>query len=189
MCIRSLVSFVVLLLGFLLGPGGLAQSESKKKLYLLEDTAGRRWCGFGRESTWRAEVQSLSAMLVSTVEYLNGHIAVVSVTEEDETGDWIVYDRYSLDESGALRKLHRTISVLPGDRTQKEVFLIHDGRATKQSTSSLRLSTGKPTTPSQDWLPDVPVITNIQDFPFSPLIGSKRFEVWSKGRACIEGQP
>jgi hypothetical protein len=125
--------------------------------------------------------------VVGTVDFWNSHVSAVSLTEEDDAGDWIVYDRYSLDGSGAIRTLDRTINILPGDRSEREVFLINGGKANKRSTASLRLSTGKPIPPSKDWIPDVPVVTNVKEFPFWSLIDSKSLEVWSKGRACIDG--
>jgi hypothetical protein len=186
MLIRIVLSPLgVILLGCMLpASNGFAQAANGKKLYLLQDAADRQWCAFGRESAWKSEVQSRSALLVATVEYAGSRISTVSVTDEDETGDWIVYDTYSLDGGGALRTLSRTINVLPGDRSQKEVFLMRNGRASRQSVTSLSLSTGKVATSAVDWLPSVPVITSVQAFPFSSLIGSKRFEAWSKGSVC-----
>jgi hypothetical protein len=177
-------SGILVLLSSMFMQGGSPQTAAKT-IYLLEDAEHQQWCAFSSESGWKSQVNSLSAMRVATVDYVNDHISVVHITEEDETGDWIVYDHYSFDKSGALQKLKRTMNILPGNRSEEQVFLVQDGKTIKQSTISRDLSTGKPTAPSNDWLPDVPIITSVQAFPFSSLIGSKRLEIWSKGKACI----
>jgi hypothetical protein len=187
MRIRNPFSLVLsLLVTCLLASDGRPQSESKRTLYVLEDRVGRQWCAYSEEAAWRNEVQSLSAMVVATVDYANGHISAVWVTEEGESGDWIVYDHYFVTDSGAICRLERTVNVLPGDRSEKGVFLIQNGRTTKQSTASLRLTTGKPIPPSDELLPNVPVVTNVNDFPFSSLIDKKGVEAWSMGKACVK---
>jgi len=35
-------------------------------------------------------------MIVGTAEYKSGRLVAVNVTEQDESGDWIVYDHYSM---------------------------------------------------------------------------------------------
>ena len=160
--------------------------KSAKKIYLLADTEHQQWCAFSSEATWKSEVKSLSSMRVTTVDYVDGRVTTIRVTEEDETGDWIVYDHYSLDESGMLRKLKRTINVLPGDRSEEQVFLIQGEKSRKQSSTSRTLSTGKPISPSKDWLPEVPIVTSLHVFPFSPLLDAEKLdEIRSKGKACV----
>jgi hypothetical protein len=156
-----------------------------KTLYLLQDEKNEQWCAFGDESEWKGEVNARSAMTVATVDYVNGSISAVSVTEQDEAGDWIVYDHYFFNESGAISKLKRTINVLPGDRGEDEVFLMAEGVARKQSIVIRKLSTGEPASTPSDWLPEVPIATRIEALPFFPLIGSQGLKAWPKGRYCI----
>jgi len=58
------------------------------------------------------------------------------VTEEDETGDWIVYGHYMIDSEEPVVGLTRTINVLPGDLTQDEPYVIEGGKAKKQTSKS-----------------------------------------------------
>jgi len=184
---KSLLSLVAsLLVTCLLASDGRPQSESERSLYVLEDRVGRQWCAYREESVWRKDVQALSALVVATVNYANGNVSAVWVTEEGESGDWIVYDHYFVADSGAICRLERTSNVLPGDRSEKEVFLIQGGRATKQSMASVRLSTGEPIPPSDDLVPTVPVVTNVTDFPFSSLIDKKGVEAWSMDKTCVK---
>jgi hypothetical protein len=156
-----------------------------KRIFLLEDAEHRRWCAYSSESVWKSQVTSLSATLVSTLELEDDHLAAVSVTEEDEAGDWIVYDHYSLDSKGELQNLKRTINVAASDTSEDETYLIRNGKAKKQGRVTRKLSTGEISPPKKEWLPDVPMVTHIQDFPFADLAREKLPEVQSKGSVCL----
>jgi hypothetical protein len=80
----------------------------------------------------------------------------------------------------------RIINVLPGDGSENETYLILDGKAKKQASDSRRLST-KEVLPDKekDWLPNVPIVARLRDFPFASLILEKHSELSSSGRVCI----
>jgi len=156
----------------------------RQSMYLLEDVPGQRWCAYRSQAAWKSAVDSLQALGVATVEYRNEHSSAVNFTQQDEAGDWIVYDRYSLGENGRLNQLRRKINIIPGDVSEEQVFEINDERANKISTVRRKLSTGKiDGNPRDVWLPDLPVITTLQAFPFSSLL-NKRSAVLSKGKDC-----
>jgi len=159
---------------------------SAKTLYLLEDDKHEQWCAFREEREWKAEVESVSALVVATATYVDGRLSVLEVTQQDEAGDWIVYDHYSLDQSGRISKLKRTINVLPGDRSEDEVFLMVSGSPKKESAARRKLSTGEPVSGPDVWLPDVPIKTRIEAFPFFPLINSAGTELRSKAKSCAQ---
>ena len=159
---------------------------SDKALYIANDLENEeRWCAFSKESDWKSASESLKSLTVARVEYKGDRIAEIYVTERDEAGDWTVYDAYSLDESEKPQSLKRTMNVIPGDRSEEELWLIKDGRATKQRSTSHSLSTLKPVDPTPIIFPEVPIVRSLQGFPFWRLIRDKRREVLSKGRACI----
>src|SRR3954465_7773238 len=124
-----------------------ASPESVKSvgqsMYLLEDAQGQRWCAYRSQAAWKSAVDSLQALDVARVEYRNEHSSAVNFTQQDEAGDWIVYDRYSLGENGRLNQLRRKINIIPGDVSEEQVFEINDERANKISTVRRKLSTGK----------------------------------------------
>jgi hypothetical protein len=176
----------VLLATLVMSNVGFAQRKSGKEIFFLEDDQRRQWCGYSDQSEWKSAVQSLSAMIVGGVAYLKDRVSVIHVTETDESGDWAVYDEYTLDQNGRLQKLKRTINVLPGRITEDQIFRIENGKAIQESRSSRELGTGKPTQfPGGNWRPDLPVITNVQAFPFWPLILDARAEILAKGKACV----
>jgi len=170
---RKRVSLVIAL-----SIGLLVQCESSsptgsEKLYLLE-AAGQQWCVYRSEAEWNADVQQQQAMVVATVEHVSGRLIAVNVTEQDESGDWIVYDNYTMSADGQPQSLKRTVNILPGERSEERVFRIRAGLATQQSAATRQLGTGKSLRGAETWLPDVPVITRVQGFPFASLIGAER---------------
>jgi hypothetical protein len=149
-----------------------ASAQAKaSKVFLLEDLANNQWCSYTVESTWEAKVQETGAMTVGRLDYSNGHLSRINVTETDESGDWAVYDHYFLDDHGRLVKLLRLLNVLPGDKSVSQTFSISGGKVTKTATSEKQLSTGKErTNPTADWLPDLPIESATTMFPFASLL-------------------
>jgi hypothetical protein len=168
-------------LAIALSIGVLAQCESSsqtaiEKLFLLEDAAQQQWCIYRNEAEWKGDVEQQDAMVVATVEHTSGRVAAVNVTEQDETGDWIVYDNYVIGADGQLQSLNRTVNILPGERREQLVFQLRAGRASQQSRTTARLGTDKPLPNAETWLPDVPVVTTTEAFPFASLIGAERLK-------------
>jgi len=177
----AILTGVLFLLSVVVVNAALAQSTGKR-LFLVEDAEHHRWCAYRSESEWTSEVKSLTAMIVGMLEYSGDH-----VTEEDEAGDWTVYDHYVIDDKGQISGLKRTINILPGDRSEDETYVMLDGKPKKQASNSRRLST-KEALPGQKekvWLPDVPIITRVQDFPFVSLILQKHPEFSSNSKVCV----
>lgn len=158
--------------------------QKASKLFFLEDTENGQWCAFDKEPAWNKSVQATEAMTVGALTYVNGHLSRIDVTEAGESGDWIVYDNYFIDEKGLVTRLSRLINTLPDDRSVSQEFLIHKGTPIKTKVSERELGSGKLLTPSEPaWLPDIPIRTELQQFPFSGLVA--RPDMDANGRACI----
>ena len=156
-----------------------------KAVYFLKDDSHKQWCAYANESRFKTQIQSLKAMIVGGADYADGRLLTARVTETDETGDWAVNDEYTYNKSGKIQALKRTINILPEDFSEEQIFVIENGRAVKQRSVYRELRTGKVSQKSVNGFEAPPVITNTEGFPFSDLIGSKRYEVWSKGSVCI----
>jgi hypothetical protein len=155
------------------------------KVFLLEDAVSNQWCAYKNEATWNAAVEHARAMRVAALAYSNGRLSKIDVTETDESGDWIAYDRYFVDDRGQMIKLSRMINVLPGDRSVLQTFLISDGKVKKIATTEKQLSTGKPlTAPESVWVPNLPVETTTGKFAFSGLLG--RRPLWTNSKYCVQ---
>jgi hypothetical protein len=155
------------------------------KIFFLEDTGTNQWCAYNREATWKAAVRNAEAMTVGTLIYSDGHLSQIYLTETDQSGDWMVYDHYFLDDHGRIVKLSRMINVLPGDRSVLQTFSIRDGKATKSVTKAKELSTGETlTSPEPVWLPEVPIETSMGMFAFSGLLRRPGLRITNK--TCVK---
>jgi len=167
----------------------LAQSSEKgvtrNAVYFLKDDSDKQWCAYASESRFKAQIESLKAVVVGGASYSDGRLLTVRVTETDETGDWAVNDEYTCDKSGKIQTLRRTINILPENSSEEQFFVIEKGRAVKQRSVYRELRTGKATGKSVNWFEAPPVITATEAFPFWPLLGARRDEVWSRGSVCV----
>ena len=167
-------SLALALAGVLLVQCDSGVDAVSEKVYLLEDASNQEWCIYTNEREWKADVELRGAMKVATVDQVNGRITWIRVTEQDETGDWIVYDTYSLDANARMSRIKRTANILPGDRSEERIFLVRAGRAVGESSATRRLGTGEPFRAAENWLPNVPIVTSVEALPFSPLIEAER---------------
>lgn len=177
---RVILATVLLVLfsGYLSGKGKAG------KVFLLEDRRSNEWCGYKDEAAWNAAVQEAGAMTVGTLTYSGGRLSKIDVTETDETGDWLVYDQYFLNDRGRIVRLSRMINVLPGNRSVVQTFSIRDGKVTRTGTTVKDLSTGRPLTSSKPvWLPDLPIRTERRAFPFWSLL--RRVDLGAANKSCV----
>jgi hypothetical protein len=158
---------------------------SDREIFLVEDRQHHQWCAYASKSDSRSEAERLKAMVVVGVDYSKGRISAMHVTQWDESGDWSVDDKYSLDQNQKLRTLSRVTDNFSLGITQDQLFQMENGKAIRERSASRASRTGKTTEDlSSDDLPDVAIMTDLQSFPFWPLIRDKRQEVLSKGRVC-----
>jgi hypothetical protein len=181
----TLIALLLNVMSPLLVLGQTSRPSQDKQIFLVRDAEHKKWCMYLNESDRNSVVASLEATNVGTLHFTSdGDLSAIDVAEEDESGDWVVYDHYVIDINNHVLKDERRINILPGDRAVEESYLIKDGRATKEKSITRSLSTGKELSDHETWLPDVRVITRIGDFPFSPLVAGKYSEMSSKDKAC-----
>jgi hypothetical protein len=155
-------------------------------LYLLGQGDGT-WCGFSTERMWTSEKDSgTHVLLVGKLDYFRGRVAVIYVTSLAETGDWTTYDKYSLDNTGSISSLERTIEVPEGFK-QEQLWTIKNGHATEQKSLTLNLATNELVSEDKVSVSSPDVVTKLQEFPFWPLVRDHRQEIISKGKYCASG--
>jgi hypothetical protein len=154
-------------------------------VYFLKDEVHRQWCGYARESQLKAHIEAVRAMNLGKTDYKNDRVVAVRVIEGDETGDWEVQDEYTVDGAGRIRTLKRTVNIVPEDTREEQDFLITNGKVTQRRSTRRELRTGKRTQKRVEWFQAPPVVTRLQNFPFSELIFAKRQAVWSTGQVCV----
>ncbi len=161
-----------------------SRSSEVKKIYFLRDDTDMRWCGYAGQLRYKAQATLLNPMVVGAADYDSGRIAKVRVTEEDESGDWVVYDEYTVSEGSKIRTLKRVINIIPEDNSEEQVFSMVDGKAVKQRSAHHELRSGKPTGHTVEWFESPSIITRPQMFPFWTLLNQSK-AVWANGEACV----
>jgi len=122
---------------------------------------------------------------VATMDFSDNQLTLIDLTTEDEAGDWMVFDHYTINVAGEPEILLRKSNILPGDRSVTLTYLILDGKAKLQKRMTTSLTTGEKFTGPENLLPRVPVITRRADFPFRSLNAAKYADVLSKGKICV----
>jgi hypothetical protein len=165
--------------------GSTSAQPKTSRVFFLEDTVKHQWCAFTSETIWKEAVQEVEALTVGTLIYSDEHLMQIDVTETDESGDWTVYDHYRLDDREQLKKLSRTINVLPGDRSVVQTFVIHDGKTDTIKTVATQLSTENPLNSAKPiWMPELPIATSTRMFPFAVLFEAPSLRIHAK--SCLE---
>jgi len=141
-------------------------------VYVLNNPQKQQWCGYLDQKLWRSQIDENGALETASVEFSDGHPRRIKFTEEDdpESGDWIAYDTYMLDDDGSVRSLQRTTNVLPGDVSRTESFVNREGKLVKTVVTMKSLKTGRSVAPRKVWFPDRPLPRNVTALPFSALL-------------------
>jgi len=170
--------------------GSSTGTQRTSKIFIANDADHHQWCAYPTQSAWQSDVKLFGSGIVATLTSAQGRLSSIEVTTEDEAGDWIVYDHYTVSTDGTLQEDKRKINILPGDRSVEESYLIRDGKAKKQSSTTKSLSTGKSLASSEDWVPEVSVIARLKDFPFASLIRTATdTDSLLRGRECVASRP
>jgi hypothetical protein len=186
MRLATVVFIILVLVISAAGQTNSAQTGSRS-LYFLSDS-DEHWCAYGDETEWKSDVQRLRALTVAMIQYTGDRVSLMHFTDEDEAGDWIVYDIYSMDKQGKIESLTRTINIIPEDRSELETWRIQGGKPSRQNSISRTLGTLKPVEPTPIFLPGEPIITSLETLPFWAWARDKRQDVWAKGKMCFAVQ-
>jgi len=172
---------------FLVVASSLAFAQANNtEVRFLHDSGKKEWCAFSKAAAWTASVDESQSTTVGALIFSNGHVSQIGVTTENDlsAGDWIVYDRYFLDDRGQITKLSRLINVLPGNQSVSETYSISGGKAIKTVTTAKDLDSGKPlASPRPLWRPILSVKTATKDFPFSALLGLP--DLTTTAKSCV----
>lgn len=137
----------------------------------------------------RKDIDSVTALEVATVEYIDKHPRKISLTIEDppEAGDWMIDDIYILNEVGDVLSLERETRVLPGDAKRIEKFERLNGKLVRTSISTYSLTSGHPISSTQITFPKYSVSSSVSKFPFSGLLNSPN--LFEQNPSCVKPNP
>ena len=167
----------------------LTLSQTSKPIFLLQDK-NSSWCAYKNKGEWSSDVETNEIVRVGSLEYSANKLAIVNVTEEDESGDWTVYDTYRIDNGGNIVGLRRTINIIPGDRSEQNFYTFENRRLKLKSREVRSRSTQKKSEPSskETWRPNVPIVTEIGQFPFNSFLLNNHFLLSSNAKECVPGK-
>ena len=151
----------------------MSSQNTTATLRFLENSDAHQWCRYGDESVWKADVDLARAIRVGGLMYSKGKLTEIAFTQTAESGDWTAFDRYLIGQDGQPEKLERSISVLPGDRKIRSVYSFNDGKPMRLSISIETLSTGKPAAIGVSYVPPIPIVGRVRNFPFWRLIDAE----------------
>jgi hypothetical protein len=112
-------------------------------VYFLEHYEKPSRCYYTTKTSFDKANEANSSHLLGTLTYKDGQLAAVDETIDSESGDWMMFDTYHLDEKGALTKLDRTLNTFYGDVTVQETFVFRNGRPNRTTITVRDLKTKK----------------------------------------------
>ena len=137
--------------------------------YALYDSRTNEWCSDYTRVRFEAAVQKRQALQVVSLTSENGNPTKLDVTEEGESGDWLVYDTYRFDKTGSLVSANRIINDVSSQEQVVESYAIQNGRARKTSSRLNDLS-GKPKPGKPEWTPEIAILTDYVRTPYYQLL-------------------
>lgn len=163
---------------FFLAWGGLfaqvtANGPADFRLYVRGDSDDR-YCVFGDADAWKSAIKSRDTSESGTLIFEKGSIRTIEIQYSDETGDWSANDIYHLDDTRRLTSLSRIVRVRDG--TREETWSISGAKATRQQIGKRA--------PQLEFVPELPVVTDLKSFPFWIIVDGKEREIRSKGMVC-----
>jgi hypothetical protein len=153
--------------------GGETAPQGPATIYLLHDAGKGVWCGYRDEQAWRAAIGKTGTIETASVDFVRNTPKVVKVTAGNRPGasDWVVFDRYYLNDAGLVMGLQRTTNVFADDVSRKEILEARNGgHLALQHVKLFSFATGDPLSRTSTTFPVLPVTTRMVNFPFGALI-------------------
>jgi hypothetical protein len=179
---RALIGLSIFATSF----GADTAKPSEKMVFLMRGADIKTWCAYADAARRSEDAKDREgAGAFGSAKFEDGHLREVTLVEDDEAGDWEVEDVYIIGTSGEILQLKRLIKVLPGDVREELLYRMRSGRAIKSAVVFRSLMSGKVAPRSDQWTPEVEIVTRARDFPFIKLLTERRAEVSAQGRVCV----
>ena len=176
----------------------------QRSLFLYLDGQTQQWCVYHSEDAFTAAREKVEEYQAAVIQYEGERPVSVGVTEWNESGDWAVYDDYSLTDMGELSELTRYYDQHMGGFTEKTIYGIVAGESQVKTQAFLDLETQEPLAgnpgarvetivtdgKAERWLDYfpihiIPVVTRVTDFPFKSILRGEHPEVWEREPVCV----
>lgn len=157
-----------------------------QKVFVLED-GGRGVCGYTSETKWAQVPKEKDIEFTAVIDKADGVVKSVLVQRYSE--DTATYDEYDVDKDGIIRRLKRTVDVIPDRLTREQIWDIRGGKPVKVADTWWELRSRKPHAADKE-LEDIgqtPVIVRLTDFPFYSVMTDQNAGRWPGGVRCVGG--
>jgi hypothetical protein len=154
-----------------------------QKLYFLRDDSAKQWCGYTNQTVENAEFGRMHSVLDGEVDYTNGQVSRIVFTLNSVSGDWDVQDEFIVDKDERFNTVRRSIVNLTHGVEEVQQFIVQDGKAIRQSTTTRALQTGEPAPALTDDYGAV--ITTVTAFPFWTFVKERHQQILSEGKLCV----
>ena len=128
-----------------------------------------RWCSYATEKDWNAN----PAHEAASASFLNGQLRHVTTDTSDESGDWIEYDDYTV-ENGLLTSLKRTYNTFyNGEISLRETYTLRDGQWRRLTRNIYALGGDDPRPDQPDVKPPDKPVNQLSAFGFYAVLNIK----------------
>ena len=139
---------------------------------LLKDD-GHTWCVYKNLADYQADANKQKLLETASLTYSSNRLAELSYKIEAESGDWIVIDKYTPFENGA--DLRRINLLAQANLNVIQETVIHGAKSDAFKLISVSTQDEMDAELRPDVvLPEVPVKTNVLEFPFAQLVVEMR---------------
>jgi hypothetical protein len=166
---------------------GAATAQNRVEYVLRSGEEPPTWCIYADHSVFQREVERVQSNSVATISITGASVAAIEFTEQADSGDWLIRDRYLIDKRGRVNSLVREIRMASVDLVKREAYSLLDGRLRRDEVSMQSLSSGALLANAPNvWIPQRKVTGDLRDFPFAALINNK---VHERGPHCLQEHP
>lgn len=135
--------------------------------WFLMETSHSSWCGYSDEMVFKRDADIFKPTESASVSLFSGKIVEITYQLQPESGDWIVVDKYNISDKGMTLTRANLLAQENLEVIQKLSAV--DGRS-KFKVERITTLNGKMAAPKSIDYPNVPVMQNLTQFPFSSLL-------------------
>lgn len=147
---------------------------------LLKDD-GQTWCAYKNQTEFQAEATNLKPFESARITYSANKLTEFTYQVEAESGDWIVIDKYTPTDGGAVLR-RANLLAQEGLQVIQEAVIRGDKADPLRVVSVSTLDGKKAELPPTIDFPEISVRTNLSAAPFVQVVTEMRSQ--SVGKLC-----
>lgn len=176
---------------FLLWRSGFPLNQKPNgEVFLTEHAGVHQWCATLDKQMADEDTDRMGALTVANASYESGHLKSIDINSEDEAGDWMVYDHYSINKAArSVQSLKRVINSASGDATVTKWYRMRSQKARLIRSSAESLSNSSPLNIKEvPWLPSLRIYVSLREIPFRKLLPVDGPPHYSQALQCMDSR-